>query len=154
MRALKIEVHPYLHQKPTNAVLIPHTLILFDLSMTSTSVLPQLEAGEGAASYNPNTFAYQSRSDREASGLPAFPAAEDWLNIFYDSIGSFKKTALSDTSVTDVEEKAAAFAAGYQAKLDALSSTEIGSKASINCLELCRLRFEVDSFIFKHNCYY
>ncbi|KAG7669223.1 hypothetical protein Ndes2526B_g05521 [Nannochloris sp. 'desiccata'] len=103
--------------------------------MTTAAVLPQLEAGEGAASYNPNTFDYQSRSDRQAAGLSAYPSSEDWLKIFHDSIESFGKTASKDTSVKNADKKAAAFAAMYREKLDALSST-------INCLELCRLREE------------
>jgi hypothetical protein len=104
--------------------------------MSPTTVLPQLEAGEGVASYNPNTFKYESRADREAAALPAFPAAEDWLKIFYDSIESFKKTAEKDSGVEDAPTKAAAFAVGYRAKLDALK----GSSDLLNCLELCRLR--------------
>jgi hypothetical protein len=108
--------------------------------MASTTVLPQLEAGEGAANYNPNTFDYKPRSIRQAAGLEAFPSSEDWLKIFYDSIESFGKTAAKDTSIENAKEKAAAFAASYRAKLDALNSTDHSSNESINCLELCRLR--------------
>jgi len=105
--------------------------------MTTSTVLPQLEAGEGAASYNPNTFSYQSRSDRQAAGLSAFPSSEDWLKIFHNSIESFGKTASKDNSVENADEKASAFAAIYREKLDGLSST-------VNCLELCTMRLEAN----------
>ena len=111
--------------------------------MSITTVLPQLEAGEGASSYDPNTFKYKSKSDRQSAGLAAFPALEDWLKIFYDSIESFQKTAASDTTVSDAPQKAAAFAEIYRAKLDAtLNSKAQEETGSINCLELCRLREE------------
>jgi hypothetical protein len=106
--------------------------------MATTTVLPQLEAGEGAASYNPNTFDYQSESERQAAGLSAFPSSDDWLRIFHDSIESFGKTASKDTNVEDADKKAAAFADIYRKKLDGLSS-------AINCLKLCTLRYDANT---------
>lgn len=104
------------------------------------------------------------------SGMPAFPALEDWIEIFRHSIGSFRRTAEADPSLPQEEAAAGAarFADAYLALVNELErqalassgssngsdengssssggddgsgSNDAGSKAAFGCLELCRLR--------------
>lgn len=106
--------------------------------------LPQLINPEG---YSPSTFAYISRDDLQSAGTAEFPALEDWLAIFYNSIESFTKIAETDPAVPPEERgpRALAFGAGYKAALDRLVDSLDGQSPeeklqSVNCLELCRLR--------------
>jgi hypothetical protein len=89
-----------------------------------------------------------------SSGKPAYPALEDWIEIFRHSIGSFRRTAEADPSLPEPERqrRAAQFAAAYLAVVNeterqALAASSKGSTsgdaapaAAMGCLELCRLR--------------
>ena len=93
-------------------------------------------------------------SHRPCSGKPAYPALEDWIEIFRHSIGSFRRTAEADPSLPEPERqrRAAQFAAAYLALVNeterqALAACSGGSPnsdaaatAAVGCLELCRLR--------------
>ncbi len=75
-----------------------------------------------------------------------YPALTDWLNIFRESVTTFRRIASEDTTVPESERsfRAAAFAAGYLAILDKIEAEVANSPDSMhplaNCLELCRLR--------------
>ena len=90
----------------------------------------------------------------DCSGEPAYPALEDWIEIFRHSIGSFRRTAEADPSLPEPERqrRAAQFADAYLALVNeterqALAACSEGSTngdaaaaAAVGCLELCRLR--------------
>ena len=89
------------------------------------------------------------------SGRPAFPALEDWIEIFRHSIGSFRRTAEADPSRPAAEAAAGAarFADAYLALVNELERQALAAGGSggnsgaggkqFGCLELCQLRWVV-----------
>jgi hypothetical protein len=96
--------------------------------------LPQLVRED----YEPNTFlaTFRPRAALAAAGAPTYPAWEDWLAIFADSVAGFAATAAADPAVADAPAAAARFAAAYRAELAALPPGGAGA----GCLELCAAR--------------
>lgn len=105
------------------------------------SVLPQLNA----TNYSCNTFIYKPRALLEAENRETYPSLEDWVEIFYNSIPSFVRTAEADESVDDSKSKAVVFATRYKEMLDSImfglekDGFEVW-KDKLTCLELCNLR--------------
>ena len=77
--------------------------------------------------------------------MDIYPSLEDWVEIFYNSIPSFVRTAEADESVDDSKSKAAVFATRYKEMLDnmmfGLINDGFGAwKDKFTCVELCSLR--------------
>ncbi|KAG2436611.1 hypothetical protein HYH02_011546 [Chlamydomonas schloesseri] len=97
--------------------------------------------------YACNTFDYATRAPA-GDGLPTY---REWIEVFRNSIPTFRSHALTDTTVPDDKRQAAAerFAADFHAALDALLANPTqpapGYPASqpLNCFNLCKLREDV-----------
>lgn len=86
------------------------------------------------------------------SGQPTYPALEDWIQIFRQSIASFRRTAEADSSLPEAERLAAAerFASAYLAIVNEVEQDALAAGAAAvdgssrgqqpGCLELCQLR--------------
>eukprot|EP00887_Chlorella_sp_A99_P002878 scaffold6.g2878.t1 len=112
--------------------------------------LPQLL---NPSDYRPDALlhTYRPRAILQASGLPTYPALEDWVEIFRHSISSFRKTAEADASLPELERRqyAAAFAESYARTLEEVEAEAVAAAAAapsapplLGCMELCRLREE------------
>ncbi|GAB4838679.1 hypothetical protein Ancab_028224 [Ancistrocladus abbreviatus] len=92
------------------------------------------------SNYRVCTIPYRFPSDNPKKATPAEIA---WIDLFYNSITSFKKRAESDETVPDAKVKAEKFAQRYGEILKDLKKDPESHGGPPDCILLCRLREQV-----------
>ncbi|XWS39657.1 hypothetical protein CRYUN_Cryun18bG0073900 [Craigia yunnanensis] len=92
------------------------------------------------SNYRACTIPYRFPSDNPRKATPTEIA---WIDLFCNSIPSFKKRAESDTTVTDAPTKAEKFAQRYAEILDDLKKDPESHGGPPDCVLLCRLREQI-----------
>ncbi|XP_015965914.1 damage-control phosphatase At2g17340 [Arachis duranensis] len=92
------------------------------------------------ANYRACTIPYRFPSDNPRKPTPT---EISWIDLFYNSIPSFKKRAESDPSVSDAATKAEKFAQRYGDILEDLKKDPESHGGPPDCILLCRLREQV-----------
>ncbi|RAL39779.1 unnamed protein product [Cuscuta campestris] len=90
--------------------------------------------------YRACTIPYRFPSDNPKKATPTEIA---WINLFLNSIPSFRKRAESDDSVTDAPLRADKFAQRYAGILEDLKKDPESHGGPPDCILLCRLREQV-----------
>ncbi|KAH6778687.1 pantothenate kinase [Perilla frutescens var. hirtella] len=99
-------------------------------------VLPMLVE----SNYRACTIPYRFPSDNPKK---ATPTELSWINLFANSIPSFRKRAESDDSVSDAPARAQKFAQRYAEILDDLKKDPESHGGPPDCILLCQLREQV-----------
>lgn len=91
-----------------------------------------------SADYSTDTLkhTFVPKCELEAQGIASFPALEDWIAIFRNSITYFKLVCASDTSIGDPQRAAEKFACLYEIGLQNIEK----QKSIPTIVDLCRLR--------------
>ncbi|MBA0782761.1 hypothetical protein Gotri_000587 [Gossypium trilobum] len=92
------------------------------------------------SNYRACTIPYRFPSDNPRKATPTEIA---WIDLFRNSIPSFKKRAESDTTVVDAPTKAEKFAQRYADILDDIKKDPESHGGPADCILLCRLREQV-----------
>ncbi|KAG8473408.1 hypothetical protein CXB51_035702 [Gossypium anomalum] len=92
------------------------------------------------SNYRACTIPYRFPSDNPRKATPTEIA---WIDLFRNSIPSFKKRAESDTTVVDAPTKAEKFAQRYADILDDIKKDPESHGGPPDCILLCRLREQV-----------
>ncbi|PPD67672.1 hypothetical protein GOBAR_DD35449 [Gossypium barbadense] len=92
------------------------------------------------SNYRACTIPYRFPSDNPRKATPTEIA---WIDLFRNSIPSFKKRAESDTTVVDAPTKAEKFAQRYADILDDIKKDPESHGGPPDCTLLCRLREQV-----------
>ncbi|XP_016674672.1 damage-control phosphatase At2g17340 isoform X1 [Gossypium hirsutum] len=92
------------------------------------------------SNYRACTIPYRFPSDNPRKATPTEIA---WIDLFRNSIPSFKKRAESDTTVVDASTKAEKFAQRYADILDDIKKDPESHGGPPDCILLCRLREQV-----------
>ncbi|EOX98924.1 hypothetical protein QUC31_014896 [Theobroma cacao] len=92
------------------------------------------------SNYRACTIPYRFPSDNPRKATPTEIA---WIDLFRNSIPSFKKRAESDTTVADAPTKAEKFAQRYGEILNDLKKDPESHGGPPDCILLCRLREQV-----------
>ncbi|XP_061353523.1 damage-control phosphatase At2g17340-like isoform X1 [Gastrolobium bilobum] len=92
------------------------------------------------SNYRACTIPYRFPSDNPRKPTPT---ELSWIDLFLNSIPSFKKRAESDTSVPDAANKAENFAQRYADILEDLKKDPESHGGPPDCILLCRLREQV-----------
>lgn len=92
------------------------------------------------SNYRACTIPYRFPSDNPRKATPTEIA---WIDLFRNSIPSFKKRAESDTTVVDASTKAEKFAQRYADILDDIKKDPESHGGPPDCTLLCRLREQV-----------
>ncbi|KAL9258797.1 Damage-control phosphatase-like protein [Drosera capensis] len=126
------------HRNPLRRVLEPRS----PESMESASELEPfvLLTTPIESNYRACTIPYRFPSDNPRK---ATPNEISWIELFGNSIPSFKKRAESDETVTDAKSKAEKFAQRYGEILEDLKKDPESHGGPPDCILLCRLREQV-----------
>ncbi|OAY63282.1 uncharacterized protein At2g17340-like isoform X1 [Ananas comosus] len=89
------------------------------------------------STYRACTIPYRFPSDNPRK---ATPVEIQWIDLFLNSVPSFRQRAESDTSVADAPIKAEKFAQRYTAILEELKKNPESHGGPPDCILLCRLR--------------
>ncbi|KAL6209096.1 hypothetical protein ACLB2K_020039 [Fragaria x ananassa] len=89
------------------------------------------------SNYRACTIPYRFPSDNPRKPTPTEIA---WIDLFLNSIPSFKKRAQSDATVSDASAKAELFAQRYSEMLEDLKKDPESHGGPPDCILLCRLR--------------
>lgn len=92
------------------------------------------------SNYRVCTIPYRFPSDNPRKPTPT---ELQWIDLFYNSIPSFKKRAETDTTVPDAPSKAEKFALRYGGILEDLKKDPESHGGPPDCILLCRLREQV-----------
>ncbi|KAK8568379.1 hypothetical protein V6N12_006932 [Hibiscus sabdariffa] len=92
------------------------------------------------SNYRPCTIPYRFPSDNPRKATPTEIA---WIDLFRNSIPSFKKRAESDTTVADAPTKAEKFAQRYADILDDIKKDPESHGGPPDCILLCRIREQI-----------
>ncbi|MBA0815761.1 hypothetical protein Gohar_000500 [Gossypium harknessii] len=92
------------------------------------------------SNYRACTIPYRFPSDNPRKATPTEIA---WIDLFRNSIPSFKKRAESDTTVVDAPTKAEKFAQRYADILDDIKKDPESHGGPPDCILLCQLREQV-----------
>ncbi|XVF67113.1 hypothetical protein PTKIN_Ptkin10aG0094600 [Pterospermum kingtungense] len=92
------------------------------------------------SNYRACTIPYRFPSDNPRKPTPTEIA---WIDLFRNSIPSFKKRAESDTSVADAPTRAEKFAQRYAEILEDLKKDPESHGGPPDCILLCRLREQI-----------
>ncbi|GLT96603.1 hypothetical protein SLE2022_142130 [Rubroshorea leprosula] len=92
------------------------------------------------SNYRACTIPYRFRSDNPHKATPTEIA---WIDLFLNSIPSFKKRAESDPTVPDAPSKAEKFAQRYVEILEDMKNDPESHGGPPDCVLLCRLREQV-----------
>ncbi|XP_039018253.1 damage-control phosphatase At2g17340 [Hibiscus syriacus] len=92
------------------------------------------------SNYGACTIPYRFPSDDPRKATPTEIA---WIDLFRNSISSFKKRAESDTTVADAPARAEKFAQRYADILDDIKKDPESHGGPPDCILLCRLREQV-----------
>ncbi|XP_022749096.1 uncharacterized protein At2g17340-like isoform X1 [Durio zibethinus] len=92
------------------------------------------------SNYRACTIPYRFPSDNPRKATPTEIA---WIDLFRNSIPSFKKRAESDNTVADAPAKAQKFAQRYAEILDDLKKDPESHGGPPDCILLCRLREQI-----------
>ncbi|XP_065854236.1 damage-control phosphatase At2g17340 [Euphorbia lathyris] len=92
------------------------------------------------SNYRACTIPYRFPSDNPRKPTPT---ELQWINLFSNSIPSFKKRAEDDTTVPDAPSRAEKFAQRYSEILDDLKKDPESHGGPPDCILLCRLREQI-----------
>ncbi|PKA60375.1 Uncharacterized protein AXF42_Ash008435 [Apostasia shenzhenica] len=92
------------------------------------------------ANYRPCTIPYRFPSDNPRK---ATPVEIQWIDLFLNSVPSFRKRAENDPTVTDAFAKAEKFAQRYTEILEDLKNDPESHGGPPDCILLCRLREQI-----------
>lgn len=92
------------------------------------------------SNYRACTIPYRFPSDNPRKPTPT---ELTWIDLFYNSIPSFKKRAESDTSVPDSASRAEKFAERYAEILEDFKNDPESHGGPPDCILLCRLREQI-----------
>ncbi|OAY29044.1 damage-control phosphatase At2g17340 [Manihot esculenta] len=92
------------------------------------------------SNYRACTIPYRFPSDNPRKPTPT---ELQWIDLFFNSIPSFKKRAETDTTVVDAPAKAQKFAQRYTEILEDLKKDPESHGGPPDCILLCRLREQI-----------
>lgn len=92
------------------------------------------------SNYRACTIPYRFPSDNPRK---ATPIEIQWIDLFLNSVPSFKQRAETDDTVVDAPEKAAKFAERYTTILEEMKKNPESHGGPPDCILLCRLREQI-----------